>query len=391
MAFGSERVNSLPPYLFSVFHQKKKELQEQGVDVIDLGIGAPDLPTPAFIIDALTIEASDPKNHSYSPYGGCTEFKKAVADFYKRHYGVDVNPVSEVLALIGSKEGIAHLIQAVVDPGDGVLVPDPGYPVYSSAVHLAQGRVIPLPLYEENHFAPQFHSLTPADVDRAKMMLLNYPSNPTGATVELGTFGEAISFAENHNLCIAHDSAYDLVTFDGYRAPSILQVPGAKERTVEFGSLSKSFNMTGWRIGYVVGNEELIHALSIVKSNTDTSQFLPIQKAGAAALNSDFSTIKTNNRIYEKRMEIMLDAIKELDLKADKPKGTFFIWAKVPKGYTSQMFAEKMLAEAGVIVTPGIAFGVNGEGFIRISLSAPEHRLHEAVNRMKKWKTRGLS
>ncbi|ARI77747.1 LL-diaminopimelate aminotransferase [Halobacillus mangrovi] len=383
MIYGSERVKSLPPYLFSIFHQKKKKLEEQGIDVIDLGIGAPDLPTPSFIIERLIAEAKNGGNHKYSPYGGCQEFREAVASFYQKNYQVELDPDTEVLTLIGSKEGIAHLIQAVINPGDGVLLPDPGYPVYQSAVHLAHGQSLPFPLDETRGYVPAFEKISDADTKQAKLLILNYPNNPTGATVELETFTETVEFARNNQLCIAHDAAYDLVTFRGYESPSLLQVPGAKDIGVEFGSLSKSFNMTGWRIGYVVGNEDLIRALSIVKSNTDTSQFLAIQKAGVTALNSDFSSVSYNNEIYQKRMETVLPALQEIGMEAKKTKGTFFLWAKVPDGYTSQSFAEYVLDHAGVIVTPGTAFGQRGEGYIRISLSVPTERLNEAVERMK--------
>lgn len=380
----SKQVQSLPAYLFSVFHKKKVVLTAQGIDVIDLGIGAPDLPTPPFIIDTLAEEARKPENHKYSPYGGCQEFKSAIVDFYKNHYGVELNIDSEVLALIGSKEGIAHLIRAVLNPGDGVLTPDPGYPVYQSAIHLAHGATVRFPLDEENGYVPKFEHISERDINRSKMMLLNYPNNPTGATVGVETFEEAVHFAKKHKLSLIHDAAYDLVTFGDYQAPSLMQVAGAKQRGVEFGSLSKSFNMSGWRIGYVVGNQELIRALSIVKSNMDTSQFLPIQKAGATALCSDFSSVRSNNLTYEQRLDMMMGALSDMNISATKPRGTFFVWAKVPEGYTSQGFAEKMLDEAGIIITPGTAFGQNGEGYFRISLSVPIERLHEATIRMKK-------
>ncbi len=384
MSYASKQVKSLPPYLFSVFHEKKKKLQKQGIDVIDLGIGAPDLPTPDFIIDRLIEEVRKPENHKYSPYGGSQEFKQAVATFYKNHYGVTLDPNHEVLTLIGSKEGIAHLIQAVIDPGDGVLIPDPGYPVYHSAVHLAHGESVPYPLDEINGYIPDFTKVSTSHLKNAKLMLLNYPSNPTGATVERETFTTAIKFAKEHDLCAVHDAAYDLVTFNGYQSPSILQAEGAMERAVEFGSLSKSFNMTGWRIGYVVGNRELIQALSIMKSNMDTSQFLAIQKAGAAALTSDLSSVTSNNLVYQERMETMVAALKQSGINAGKPRGTFFLWAKVPDGYSSQQFAEKILEECGVIITPGTAFGGRGEGYFRISLSVPTDRLNEAANRILK-------
>ncbi|SEH63767.1 LL-diaminopimelate aminotransferase apoenzyme [Halobacillus karajensis] len=384
MIQSSKQVQSLPAYLFSIFHKKKAALKAKGIDVIDMGIGAPDLPTPPFIIDRLTEEVRKPKNHKYSPYGGCQEFKKAVAEFYHRHYGVVLDPDSEVLTLIGSKEGIAHLISSVLDPGDGVLVPDPGYPVYQSAIHLAHGHTVRFPLDEANGYAPMFHQISSRDLERSKMMLLNYPNNPTGGTVEINIFEEAVRFSKEHQLSLIHDAAYDLVTFGDYQAPSLLQVTGAKETSVEFGSLSKSFNMSGWRLGYVVGNKDLIQTLSIYKSNMDTSQFIPVQLAGATALRSDFSSVRANNRTYKQRLDMMMNALSGMNIHAEKPRGTFFIWAKVPEGYTSQGFSKKMIDEAGIIITPGTAFGQKGEGYFRISLSVPIERLHEASIRMKK-------
>ncbi|MFG6113584.1 LL-diaminopimelate aminotransferase [Halobacillus sp. MO56] len=384
----ADRVTSLPPYLFSIFQQKKKELEARGVDVIDLGIGAPDLPTPSFIINRLVAEVQKPDNHIYSSYNGCKEFRQAVADFYKNTYHVELDPDTEVLALIGSKEGIAHMAMTVLNPGDTALIPDPGYPVYRSAVHLAGGKTAYLPLNANNGYQPEFHKV-PAEVwDAASVMFLNYPSNPTAATADVSTFDQAIDFARKHKLALLHDAAYSAVTFGGYQAPSVLQSRGAKEVAVEFGSLSKSFNMTGWRIGYVVGNKELVKALSIVKSNTDTSQFLPIQKAGATALRSDFSAVKENVAIYEERMIIMLDALRSIGIEVSKPRGTFFIWAPVPEGFTSASFAEKVLEEAGVIVTPGIAFGPSGDNYFRISLSVDTKRLQEAAERMKVWNSK---
>lgn len=387
MSFVSDRVCSMPPYLFSVLHGRKKELESQGIDVIDLGIGAPDLPTPSFIIERMTEEIKKPENHRYPPYAGITEFREAVARFYKKHYEVELDPETEVLTLIGSKEGIAHLISAVINPGDGVLIPDPGYPVYQAAVHLAGGESIYLPLDAAQGYSPKFEKIPTSALEKSKLMFLNYPSNPTAATVEIDTFQKAVSFAKKYDIAIAHDSAYDLVTFGNYKAPSIMQVPGAKDIAVELGSLSKSFNMTGWRIGYAVGNKEMIHALSVVKSNTDTGQFIPIQLAAADALNSDFMSVKNNNRVYKERIEVMIAALKDIGIQVEKPKGTFFIWAPVPWGMTSAQFAEKMLDEAGVIITPGNAFGPSGEGFFRISLSVDTNRLKEAAERMKSLRT----
>lgn len=383
MTFVSEKINTLPPYLFSEFQKKKKVLQGKGVDVIDLGIGAPDLPTPDFVIDRLVEEVRNPLNHRYSTYSGTQEFRQAVADFYQCHYEVDLDPDTEVLALIGSKEGIANLVQAVINPGDTVLVPNPGYPVYRSAVHLAGGKSVELSLDAASGYKPLFDQVTKVDSESAKLMFLNYPSNPTAATVNLDVFLKAISFAEKNNLVVANDAAYDLVTFKDYRAPSILQAPNAKENAVEFGSLSKSFNMTGWRIGYLVGNKTVIKALSTLKSNMDTSQFIPIQLAAATALDSDLSAVEANNKVFQERMEKLYTAFHEMGLEADKPNGTIFLWSKVPNGYTSTAFANQMLECAGIIVTPGSAFGSLGEGYIRIALSVTSERLDEVIKRMK--------
>lgn len=391
MAFVSDRVSTLPPYLFSEFQKRKKQLEANGVDVIDLGIGAPDLATPDFVIEKMVEEAKQKVNHQYSTYIGCQEFREAVAHFYQKQYGVNLDPNTEVLALIGSKEGIANVIQAVINPGDAVLVPDPGYPVYRSAVHLAGGEAVTLPLDTENGYRPLFNKVAPTGLQRAKLMFLNYPSNPTSATVELDTFLEAITFARKNNLVVAHDAAYDLVTFDGYKAPSVMQVPGAKDCAVEFGSLSKSFNMTGWRIGYVVGNKTIVKALATLKSNIDTCQFLPIQKAAATALQSDFSAVVANNLIYKERVEKMHAALAELGIHSDKPKGAFYLWARVPSGETSASFSEKMLAEAGVIITPGTLFGPAGEGYFRIALTVSIERLQEVIKRMKKLQIKGVT
>lgn len=383
MAFVSDKVKNLPPYLFSEFQRKKKELEEKDVDVIDLGIGAPDLPTPDFVIDRLVEESRKAENHVYPPYSGCQEFREAVAFFYKTNYGVELDPDTEVLALIGSKEGIANLIQAVINPGDAVLVPNPGYPVYRTAVHLAGGESFDLPLDPNKAYVPMYEKISSDVLQKAKLMLLNYPGNPTAATVHLSTFVEAVTFAKDNNLFIAHDAAYDLVTFDGYKSPSVLQVPNAKDHAVEFGSLSKSFNMTGWRIGFVVGNKTVIKALSSLKSNIDSSQFLPIQQAAATALKSDLSTVKASTKIYEERLEILYNALIEMGISTKKPKGTIFLWARVPDGYTSMEFANLLLEEAGVIVTPGSAFGEAGEGFFRIALTVSKERFAEVIKRLK--------
>lgn len=377
-------MKSLPPYLFSEFQRKKNELEAEGIDVIDLGIGAPDLPAPQFVVDQLVNEAQFHENHRYSPFGGIEEFRTAVTCFYKQQYDVELNPNTEVLTLIGSKEGLHHFMQATIDEGDHVLLPDPGYPVYQTAVHLAGGIQARLPLDMEKGGIPAFDQIPEDVLHKAKVMVLNYPSNPTATTVELNTFTEAVSFAQKNNLLVANDAAYSLVTFDDYKAPSIMQVSGAKDHAVEFGSLSKSFNMAGWRIGYVVGNESAIQALGTLKSNLDSGQFIPIQKAGAHALTSDLQAVKENSAIFQKRMELMYEALTKMGIKAHKPKGTIFMWAQVPQNYSSVDFANLLLDKAGVIVTSGSAFGKGGEGYIRIALTVPEDRLREVISRLKK-------
>lgn len=383
VCYQSNRVGQIPPYLFAEINRKKSEMIKSGVDVIDLGIGDPDLPTPQHIVEKLVEEMRYSKNLKYPSFIGCEEFRQAVADFYERQYGVKLDPNTEVLALIGSKEGIAHLVPTLIDPGDTVLIPDPSYPIYRMATQLANGKSYGMPLKPKNNFEPDFSLIPQAVIDNAKLMFLNYPGNPTAATVGLECFNRAVSFARKHRIPIAHDSAYNMVTFDEYKAPSILQIEGAKDVAVEFGSLSKTFNMTGWRIGYVVGNKEIIKSLSVYKSNTDTGQFTPIQKAAAFALNSDQSCITNHNLIYKERMKVVLEGLASIGIKVDPPRASFFIWAPVPKGYTSTEFVTSVLEQTGVIITPGNAFGPSGEGYFRISLSVPNERLYEAVKRIK--------
>ncbi|WP_019122293.1 LL-diaminopimelate aminotransferase [Brevibacillus massiliensis] len=383
MNFQSRRIGQIPPYMFAELNKKKAAMQKAGIDVIDLGIGDPDLPTPEHIVEKLIEEVRRPENMKYPSFVGCLEFRQAVADFYRRQFDVELDPETEVLTLIGTKEGIAHLIPTMIDPDDCVLLPDPCYPVYRMATYLANGKYYDMPLKQENNFEPVFSDIPESVIRQAKLMFLNYPGNPTTATVDLGFFQRAVAFGAAHQIPIAHDSAYNMVTFGGYQAPSILQVEGAKEIAVEFGSLSKTYNMTGWRIGYVVGNRDMIKALSVYKSNTDTGQFTPIQKAAAFALNSDQSCIARHNQIYYERMKTMLEGLASIGIQVEPPKGSFFIWAPVPVGYTSSEFAASVLEQTGVIVTPGSAFGPSGEGYFRISLSVPSDRLNEAVERIK--------
>ncbi|PWW32139.1 LL-diaminopimelate aminotransferase [Cytobacillus oceanisediminis] len=383
MNFQSDRIGQIPPYLFAEINKKKEKLKKAGVDIIDLGIGDPDLPTPGHIIEKFVEESQNPGNLKYPSFVGCMEFKQAVADFYWRQYQVKLDPDTEVLALIGSKEGIAHIVPTLIDPGEYVLIPDPSYPVYRMAALLANGRYYNMPMTKENDFKPDLHAIPGEILRQSKLMFLNYPGNPTSAAVDIDFFIDAVAFAQKHQIPIAHDSAYNMVTFDSYKAPSILEVDGAKEIAVEFGSLSKTYNMTGFRIGYVVGNKSIIKALSVYKSNTDTGQFTPIQKAAAFALNSDQSCIARHNEIYKQRMTAMLDGLRKIGVEVDPPKGSFFIWAPVPSGYTSTEFVTSVMEQTGVILTPGNAFGPSGEGYFRVSLSVPNERLYEAVNRIK--------
>ncbi|MFY0545588.1 LL-diaminopimelate aminotransferase [Brevibacillus sp. H7] len=383
MRYRSNRVAQIPPYMFAELNKKKEAMKKAGVDVIDLGIGDPDLPTPEHIVEKLIEEVRRPENLKYPSFIGCTEFRQAVADFYRRQFQVELDPETEVLALIGSKEGIAHLIPTLIDPGDVVLLPDPCYPPCRMATLLANGECYDMPLKQQHNFEPQLDAIPEEIIQRASLMILNYPGNPTTATVDLDFFRRAVSFGRAHGIPIAHDSAYNMITFDGYQAPSILQVEGAKDVAVEFGSLSKTYNMTGWRIGYVAGNKEIIKSLAVYKNNTDTGQFTPIQKAAAFALNSDQSCIEKHNRIYRERMKAMLDGLATIGVHVPPPKGSFFIWAPVPDGYTSSEFVTSVLDQTGVILTPGSAFGPSGEGYFRVSLSVPTERLYEAVERIK--------
>ncbi|BAC14238.1 aspartate aminotransferase [Oceanobacillus iheyensis HTE831] len=383
--YKSNIVRNMPPYLFAHIQKKKQKLMEQGSDVIDLGIGAPDLPPPSYIIEELSKHIKNRHLHRYSPYQGIPELRQAVATFYQEKYNVTLDPEEEILILIGSKEGLVHLIQSVINPGDKVILPDPGYPVYKMGVHMTQGRAVYLPLDKNKEYKPNWKMLSEQDKEEAKLLFLNYPNNPTGATAQKETFVKAVQIANKYNICIAHDAAYDHVTFSDYKSPSLLQVDGAKKVGVELGSLSKNFNMTGWRIGYIVGNSSVIQALATLKSNIDTSQFIPVQIAAIKALEQSEDEIRTIHHTMEKRMLKTWKLLKNAGFEVKKTKGTIFLWVKVPKGYTSSSFTEQVLDQAHVIVTPGSAFGEQGEGFFRIALTVPEERLIEAVQRIDSW------
>jgi LL-diaminopimelate aminotransferase len=379
----ASRLNLLPPYLFAELDRLKKEVQQKGVDVISLGIGDPDLPTPAHIVEALKSAAELPANHRYPDYQGLDRFREAAAEWYQRRFGVTLDPAREVCALIGSKEGIANFPVAVVDPGDIVLIPDPGYPVYYSGCVFNGGEPYFMPLRKENAFLPDL-GVIPAEVARrAKMMWLNYPNNPTAATAEPEFLMRAVKFCLEHNIILAHDIAYSEIAFDGYRAPSVLEIEGSRECAIEFHSLSKTYSMTGWRVGFAVGNPQLVGALGTVKTNIDSGVFQAVQEAAIAALTGSEDKLHEYCAVYKARRDLMVEGVRTLGLECDVPRATFYLWAKVPKGYTSVSFTERVLKETGVLITPGSGFGKSGEGYVRFSLTVASERLKEAVERIK--------
>jgi len=379
----ARRINNLPPYLFAEIDKKVAEKKAQGVDVISLGIGDPVEPTPKNIIDKLCEQANNPANHRYPSYFGLPAFRKSIANWYKKRFNVDLDPDTEVLPLIGSKEGIAHINLAVLDPGDTTLIADPGYPVYNTGAILAGVNPIYVPLTDENDFLPDLSSIDSSVAKKAKMFMLNYPNNPTSAIAKDGFFESLIKWAQENQVIIAHDNPYSEITFDGYEAPSFLQFKGAKEVGVEFHSLSKTYNMTGWRIGWACGNAKIIEALGRVKTNIDSGIFNAIQYAGIEALEGPQDIIQEMCKIYQRRRDMVMETLEKIGLKARRPKATIYVWAKVPDGYTSAGFASLVLDKAGVIVSPGNAYGPSGEGYIRICLSVKDDRLSEALERIK--------
>ena len=381
----ANRIAQLPPYLFAEISKKVAEKRAQGHDVISLGIGDPDLPTPRHVIDRMIEALEDPVNHRYPETEGLPEFRRAVADWYERRFGLSFDPEKEVTTLIGSKEGIGHIALCFIDPGDLALVPDPGYPVYSVGTMFAGGTSYFMPLNEENDFLPDLDAI-PADVlAKAKLIWLNYPNNPTGAVADLDYFERVVAFAKRHDLLVCHDGPYSDVAYDGYQPASFLQAPGARDVAIEFHSLSKTYNMTGWRIGMAVGNATAVDALYRVKSNLDSGVFQAVQQAAIAALEGPDDPIEEHNRIYQRRRDRLVDVLRGCGLRVRPPKASLYVWAGIPEGYTSIEFAAKVLDETDVVVTPGIGYGPNGEGFIRLSLTTPDDRLEEAMRRLAAW------
>lgn len=375
-------MQSLPPYLFARIEQKVAEAKAQGIDIISLGIGDPDLPTPKHIIDRMAQSIYDAANHQYPSSVGLLEYRQAVAEWYMRRFGVELDPKTEVVSLLGSKEGIAHISFAYLDPGDINLVPDPGYPVYSIGTLLAGGKSHIMPLKAENRYLPVLEDIPAAIARQAKIMFINYPNNPIGAVADLEFYSRVVEFARHYDILVCHDAAYSEMSYDGIKPPSFLQVPGAKDVGIEFHSLSKTYNMTGWRIGWACGNQEAIEVLGRIKSNIDSGVFQAIQYAAIEALRGPQECVAQANAIYSERRAVAMAGLERMGWKVTPPQASFYFWAPVPKGYTSASFAELVLEKTGVIITPGNGYGEYGEGFFRIALTVSKERLEEAFERM---------
>lgn len=378
----ADRINSLPPYLFAAIDKAKADTIKKGVDVINLGIGDPDMPTPPHIVEAMKKSLDNSDRHRYPSYEGMLSFRSAAAQWYKRVMNVTLNPEDEVLTLIGSKEGIAHIPLAFLNPGDVSLVPDPGYPVYNIGSILASAKPFKMPLLAENEFLPDLDAIPKDIAKKAKLMFLNYPNNPTSATASLKFFEEVVDYANEYEIIVVHDDAYSEMTFDGYKAPSFLNVSGAKDVGIEMHSLSKTYNMTGWRLGFAVGNRDILAGLGKVKSNVDSGAFESVQEAGIAALTGPQDCVRNMNKIYTQRRDALLSGLMELGLDVKPPKATFYVWAHV-NGKASD-FSTMLLEKAGIVATPGNGFGEYGEGYVRFALTQPVERINEAVERMRK-------
>jgi LL-diaminopimelate aminotransferase len=381
----AERLKQLPPYLFVQIRNKIREAKERGIDVISLGVGDPDQPTPPHVIDALARAAADPANHPYptDEEKGMFAFRQAVANWYQRRYGVNLDPNTEVLALIGSKEGNHHLALGVLNPGDVAIIPDPGYPAYLASAIFAGAEVERVPLHTQNDFVLDFKDISADLARRTKVLWLNYPNNPTSAVAPLEFYRRAVEFAREHDIVLVNDNPYSEIAYDGLQTRSILEVHGAMDVAVEFNSLSKPYNMTGWRIGWAAGSPSLIAAIAQVKENTDSGIFNAIQYAGIAALEGPQDVVARNISTYQRRRDLVVQTLRTIGLNATPPKATFYIWSPIPSGVSSIDFATRMLDLAGVVVTPGIGYGSQGEGFIRLSLTVPDVRLQEAMDRIE--------
>ncbi|OPY38692.1 MAG: LL-diaminopimelate aminotransferase [Methanoregula sp. PtaU1.Bin051] len=376
----ASRMNNLPPYLFARIDEMKDEQQKKGVDIIDLGVGDPDLPTPPHIVEALCNAAKDPENHHYPSYAGMPAYRNAVAGWYKKRFGISLDPGKEVVALMGSKDGIAHIAEAFVNPGDYVLAPSPGYPVYRTGTLFAEGRVHEMSLLRENNFVPVLADIPKNIVKAARLMYVNYPNNPTAAVAPEGFYKEVVDFAADNDIIVVSDNAYSEIAYDGYLAPSFLETRGAMEVGIEMHSLSKTYNMTGWRIGMAVGNADVIAGLGRVKTNVDSGVFNAVQHAAIAALSGPQDCVKEACRIYEERRDVLIGGLRSLGFDVPFPKATFYVWLPVKD---CMAFAGKLLNEAGIVVTPGVGFGSSGEGYVRFAITRPVARIQEAITRMR--------
>ncbi|CAN5630022.1 LL-diaminopimelate aminotransferase [soil metagenome] len=379
----SRRLEAIPPYAFAEIERIRAEKQAAGIDVISLGIGDPDTPTFPHIVEAMQKAVADPSTHQYPSNRGRAEYREALTGFYERRFGVTLDPATQVMPMIGAKEGIYNLCFAFLDPGDVALASDPGYPVYTGGPILAGAEPVLLPLLPERDFTPDLSAISADDAKRARLMFLNYPNNPCGAIVPDGFFEEVVEFAREHEILVVHDNAYSETTYDGYVAPSFLSTPGAIDVGVEVFSLSKGYNMTGWRCAAVLGNADAINSYWRLKTNVDSGLFEAVQLAGTAALNGPQAAIDEMNAIYARRRDLVVDALGSIGVDVKAPKGTIYVWAPVPEGHTSTSFAAMVLEEAAVVVSPGSMYGPSGEGFFRISLTTPDERIAEAVERMR--------
>lgn len=382
---AADRIEKLPPYVFAALGRRIRDLMAQGKDIIRLDIGSPDLPPPDFVIEGMYRSAQNPSRHGYGGYYGTPELRRAIADYYERRFGVKLDVENEIAPLIGSKEGIANVALAFVDPGQTVLVPDPGYPTYTLGTLLAEGVPFRVALLAENDFLPDLDAI-PEDVARsARIFWLNYPNNPTGATCTLEFLERVVEWARRYDLLICHDNPYCDVTFDGYVAPSLLQVPGAMDVALEFNSLSKTYNMAGWRVGMAVGNAMAVEALTRTKTNIDSGIFLPIQDVAVLVLTADQAWLAERNEIYRERRDLVLATLQEIGMQARRPAASLYVWARVPDGYRSAEFSGRLLEEAAISITPGTVFGPHGEGYVRVSLGMSTDRIREAMNRLKRF------
>ncbi|HET7578833.1 MAG TPA: pyridoxal phosphate-dependent aminotransferase [Bacillales bacterium] len=380
----SKALNRLPEQFFAKLTKKAALLTAEGYDVINLGQGNPDLPTPDHIVTAMQQATANPAYHRYSPFQGHAFLKEAAADYYRREFGVDVDPKNEVAILVGAKTGLVQISQCLLNEGDTALVPDPGYPDYWSGIALANARMETMPLRKENNFLPDYKKMPEELLNKAKLMFLNYPSNPTAVTAPPSFFEKTVELADRHNICVVHDFAYGTIGFDGHKPVSFLQTPGAKDIGIEIYTLSKTYNMAGWRVGFAIGNPSLIQYLELIQDHYFVSLFGAVQEAAAAALNGSQKCVEELVQTYESRRNILINGLREIGWDIEAPEGTFYAWLPVPEGYTSESFADLILEKAHVVVAPGIGFGTEGEGYVRVGLVDSEERLLDAVDRMKK-------